>query len=144
LKNLIWLALLFVLLVLNVPLVGFLFHLLYHVHLVQEKRSVRFHWWIVVFACFTRVQTGDPFVKFTFEFLHVLAMQGHYYVQTVCHLIVIVSSTGFKYQSCLSVLMSTSYYTTMFVRQEEPAIILINSTGVECHHFELKVLYNLS
>jgi len=45
-----WLAPLFVLFVLNAPLVGFLFCLLHHVQLMQEKHSVKFHWQIVIFV----------------------------------------------------------------------------------------------
>ena len=121
---------------LNAPLVGFSFRLLHRVQLVQEKRSVKFHWRIVVFAFFTRFQRGDPIVKFKFEFLRDLATRGRYYVQIVRRLIVIGLATGFKYQSCFSVLTSTSYYATTFVRREEPAVILFNSTGAERRHFE--------
>jgi len=54
-ENLIWLALLFVSHVLNVLLIGLLFHLLHCVMHMYGKHYVKFYWLIVVFEFVTMV-----------------------------------------------------------------------------------------
>jgi len=75
---------------------------------VYGKHLFYFYWLIVVFEFLQGSKEGPPLTNFKIKFLCVLAMQWHPYIQIVCHLLVVIQSTGFEYQYCLAVLMYMS------------------------------------